>query len=175
MLSRPERYLLHSGSAEDREGEDDSLENDLSSLMEDDSDRQLVQTGAPTVFGPPVSGQPQPHLHLQQSAAVDSRSVNIYQMGMSEEAAKSIVDAKACMIAAEAQALVANTTAAAERQVSLARAEAANMVVNYQKAASSAEADKAAVVAKAGAALAAAHSEVASTAARAEQHVAQAQ
>ena len=112
MLSRPEKYILHSGSADDNDNEeDDSLENDLSSLMEDDSDRQLAQTGAPTAFGPPVPVQPQPNLHLQQSATVDSRSVNIYQMGMSEEAAKSIAEAKACMIAAEAQALVANTVA----------------------------------------------------------------
>ena len=74
MLSRPEEYILHSGSADGNDNEeDDSLENDLSSLMEDDSDRQLVQTGAPTVFGPSVPATSPPPAISHSGLAVHQR------------------------------------------------------------------------------------------------------
>lgn len=172
--SVPARFQMDTGST-------DELEGDLSSLMDDDeqqlaqapagasSNHMMVPLGGPTAYGPVA-------LHaLHQQFTVDARQISVYQSGMSESTANELAVARARHVEAEATAIVANTTAAAERHVSLARAEAANVAVHYQKAVSSAESEKAAVAARAEAALATARSEAASTAALAEQHAAQVQ
>ena len=78
-------------------GSTDELEGDLSNLMDEDS-QQFVPAGAPLSYGPLAPWPP----HHHQQIAVDSRSVNILQMGVSETAASQWVEARTAQVAAEA-------------------------------------------------------------------------
>ena len=166
------RFQIHS---------DTELEADFSGLKYEEDQRmiqsaaagssgvQLAPQAGPVVFGPDA---PDP---LYQQTAADSRSIDFFQAGTSEEAANSLAEARARHVVAQAQACVASNTATAERQVSLARAEAAQIAVSSQRAISSAREEPVAAASRADATRATAHSEVASLAARAEQRAAQIQ